>query len=203
MEGNIVNSILDLYKEKNWRTIVSKYHNYPDRSKLLWVFPAEENFEFLSESIVKLGCDRILSIGCGSGLLEWIITEATGLPVSGVEVDGAWWHCKYAPPTFIPLILTTPNIDDNTTNLLRDSMSTALMFCYFNNGPAFFQYISKYSGSVLVIIGPGYGKGVHTDPSPFDDLGPEWKPYKLQEIRDSNDYIAIYKRNNLQLPLEP
>ncbi|CAK1579038.1 unnamed protein product [Parnassius mnemosyne] len=195
MDESLVNSILNLYKNKNWKAIVSRYHDHPDRSKLLWVFPTEENFAFLRDSVLDLGCDGILSIGCGSGLLEWMITEATGFPVSGIEIDGAWWHCKYAPPTFIPLILTTPTLNSSTISLLRDAKSVALLFCYFNNGPAFAEYIKHYSGPVIVIIGPGCGKGVHTDPTPFEDLGEEWKMYRSQEIRDSQDYIAIYQRN--------
>lgn len=78
MEDNFVNSVVTLYKEKDWRSIVNKYRDYPERNKLLWVFPTEENFVFLRKCLAELGCDRILSVGCGSGLLEWMITEATG-----------------------------------------------------------------------------------------------------------------------------
>ncbi|CAH2040172.1 unnamed protein product, partial [Iphiclides podalirius] len=77
MAGNFINCVMSFYKEKNWKAIVSRYHDHPERNKLLWVFPAEENFEFLRENLFKLGCDSVLSIGCGSGLLEWVITEAT------------------------------------------------------------------------------------------------------------------------------
>lgn len=75
---DLVSSITDLYKENNWKEIVHKYHDHPDRNKLLWVYPSEENFEFIKKSLVELKCDRIVSVGCGSGLLEWMITEATG-----------------------------------------------------------------------------------------------------------------------------
>lgn len=78
MEDNFANSVIDLYKEKNWRDIVERFHDHPDRSKLLWVFPTVDNFEFLKKCVEKFGCDRILSIGCGSGLLEWMTSEATG-----------------------------------------------------------------------------------------------------------------------------
>lgn len=78
MEDNLVNEIVELHKEKKWREIVEKYHDHPDRNKILWVFPSEDNFEFLRRTLKELQCNELLSIGCGSGLLEWMIKEATG-----------------------------------------------------------------------------------------------------------------------------
>lgn len=112
--------------------------------------------------------------------------------MSGVEVDIAWWHSKYAPPTFIPLLLTTPKLDKKTIDVLQNSTNTALLFCYFNNRPAFEEYMKNYSGKCLVIIGPGDGKGVHTDPKPFNDVSQDWVLYDYQEVRSSRDFIAVY-----------
>lgn len=114
--------------------------------------------------------------------------------MSGVEVDGAWWRCKYAPPNFIPLLFTAPTLDKDTITLLRNSDSTALLFCYFNNGPAFKDYIEHFSGKVLIIIGPGEGKGVHTDPKPFDNV-PEWTLHVSEEVGNTKDFIAVYCKN--------
>ncbi|XP_047999591.1 uncharacterized protein LOC125236713 isoform X2 [Leguminivora glycinivorella] len=99
-----------------------------------------------------------------------MIEQATGLPTAGLEVDGAWWRCKYAPPTFIPLLLTPPTPDEDTARLLR-APGTALLFCYFNNRPAFEEYLQQYTGRVLVIIGPGEGAGVHAEPRPLAGAG--------------------------------
>lgn len=112
--------------------------------------------------------------------------------MSGVEVDSAWWNSKYAPPTFISLLLTSPKLDKDTINVLQNSMNTAIMFCYFNNRPAFEDYIKHFSGTCLIIIGPGDDKGVHTDPKPFDDVNEDWMLYKWQEVRSSKDFIAVY-----------
>lgn len=113
--------------------------------------------------------------------------------MEGVEVDNAWWHCKYAPPTFIPLLITRSQLDRHVINALQDT-STALLFCYFNNRPAFEDYLKHYRGTVIIIIGPGDGKNVHTDPKPFHDVGTEWELYKSQEVRNSGDFIAVYKK---------
>lgn len=117
--------------------------------------------------------------------------------MTGVEVDGAWWQCKYAPPTFIPLILTTASMSCEMVKVLKEAKSSALLFCYFNNGPAFDEYVRLYAGPVVIIIGPGHGKGVHTDPAPFQDLGDEWILFASQEIRNSKDFIALHCRKKL------
>lgn len=115
--------------------------------------------------------------------------------MAGIEVDGTWWHCKYAPPTFIPLRLTNAKLEQAIIDVLKGGSETALLFCYFNNRPGFNEYIKYYSGSVLVIIGPGDGKGVHTDPKPFGDVSEDWSLHKWQEVRDSQDFIAVYKKS--------
>lgn len=75
---DFADKIIDLYKEKNWKEIIAKYHDHPERSKVLWVFPTEDNFRFLKECLDSLSCHKIVSVGCGTGLLEWMITESTG-----------------------------------------------------------------------------------------------------------------------------
>lgn len=78
MDNDIVTTAIQLYNNKNWRKITEKFYEHPKRNKLLWVFPSEDNLTFLGECLKELRCDKVLSIGCGSGLLEWMITEATG-----------------------------------------------------------------------------------------------------------------------------
>lgn len=119
--------------------------------------------------------------------------RVSGIPVIGVEVDGTWWKCKYAPPTFIDLLITLPDLerDKKTVSVLSNSDTTAILFCYFNDGAAFKTYLKYFSGRVLIIIGPNKD-GVHTNPKPFEDVGVEWTLWASQEVRDSKDYIAIY-----------
>lgn len=76
--SDIVADVVALYKEKKWREIGDQFHDHPGRSKILWVFPSESNYRFLADCVEELGCERVLSLGCGSGLLEWMFTEATG-----------------------------------------------------------------------------------------------------------------------------
>lgn len=144
---------------------------------------------------------HIFNNGITDETLHFIIHPqilVAGLPVVGIEVDGAWWHCKYAPPTFIPLLLTSPELDQDTTSLLQNADRTALMFCYFNNREAFENYMKHFTGNVLVLIGPADGKGVHTEPKPFGDVSEQWILHAWQEVRSSMDFIAVYKKSNVE-----
>lgn len=75
----------------------------------------------------------------------------------------------------------------------------ALLFCYFNNGPAFLEYINDYEGNVVFIIGPGIGKGRHTDPEPFKaNFGDvAWRLHAYQEVKSSKDFIAVYTKHSV------
>lgn len=117
------------------------------------------------------------------------------MEAAGVEVDNAWWQCKYAPPMFIPLLFTHSKLERDVITPLQDT-STALLFCYFNNRPAFEDYLKHYRGHVIIIIGPGDGKtDVHTDPKPFNNVSPDWELYKSQEVRNSGDFISVYNKS--------
>lgn len=111
-----------------------------------------------------------------------------GLNVIGYEVNQEWWESKYSNPQFIQLQYVDPS---KKTSLNSNS---ALLFCYFNNGPAFREYVKEYTGKLIFIIGPGYGKGRHTDPDPFNPNFEDktWSLYDYQEVRNSKDFIAAY-----------
>jgi len=55
--------------------------------RYLWVRPSEDNLYFIKEQTVKAGCCQLVSIGCGSGLLEWLIHTATGRKNSFFELQ--------------------------------------------------------------------------------------------------------------------
>ncbi|XP_071542814.1 uncharacterized protein [Panulirus ornatus] len=99
---------------------------------LLWVQPRPCCLYALAAQVKYAGLSSLASVGCGTGLLEWLIHALTGLSVIGYEVNAGWWTSKYAPPTFIPLTFVDPDAAPPYV-----PPTHALMCCYFNNGDAF------------------------------------------------------------------
>uniref|UniRef100_A0A1B6DGN1 Methyltransferase domain-containing protein n=1 Tax=Clastoptera arizonana TaxID=38151 RepID=A0A1B6DGN1_9HEMI len=162
--------------------------------EVLWIRPEQIDLEFIKNAVEVKGLKRIVSVGCGCGLLEWLLQAATGVHVIGIEIDPNYWNSKYFNRTklkYIPLLFPQ---DEGFNSALLDK-NAVLLFCYFNNRKAFNKYIDKYLGSCVIIIGPGLDSGRHTDPQPFDvDFKKDWTLVDSKEIRDSKDFIAVYVR---------
>ncbi|XP_046416192.1 uncharacterized protein LOC124300191 [Neodiprion virginianus] len=186
--------VVDLYRENKWKEIVDLKDTADcfQKLRLLWVWPDFDDLNWLKNVITKKNVREIVSIGCGSGLLEWLLQKHLGIVMIGVEVDRKWWSSGYSPPLF----LNTIHFIDEENDSFKILPSQALLFCYFNNGPAFLNYMNEYRGKMVIIIGPGEGRGSCTDPAPFDkkflDLG--WILESAREIRNTKDYIAVYVR---------
>lgn len=215
MDENFINTVVSLHKKNNWEKILKFSDEYSKCNeitrKLLWVWPSWENLYFIQNIVNLNGSKGIISIGCGSGLFEWLLQQSTSksrlnvstnfvlvhffsflleIPVKGFEVNKEWWTSKYCSPQFIPLEF--PIMPPKSEYLNKDY---ALLFCYFNNGPAFADYINAYFGNLVFIIGPGKGRGTHTNPEPFKpNFQTPWKLYDFEEIRDTKDFIAAYVR---------
>jgi hypothetical protein len=117
-----------------------------------------------------------------------------GLEVIGIEVDRGWWESPYAPPVFLPLIYA----DESHESDITTNKNAALLFCYFNNGSAFSEYMRQYQGTCFIVIGPGEGRGTHTHPAPFNiQLQSEfaWKMEAFQEVQHTKDFIAVYVKS--------
>lgn len=75
MESNFSEIVIDLYKNNKWKEIIQLNENSNNlyARKLLWVWPSEENFKFIQYYIKSFNKEGVISIGCGSGLLEWLL----------------------------------------------------------------------------------------------------------------------------------
>ncbi|XP_017472267.1 PREDICTED: uncharacterized protein LOC108363415 [Rhagoletis zephyria] len=190
---------------KDWRKwlALGESLDFGQRCSLMWIWPTEDELQKLGSVLKVNKIVHILSVGCGSGLLEWIIKECLGISVSGIEIDRAWWESKYAIKSFINLNY----IEDlsNKENIQGDylqkccnlqSWNFALMFCYFNNHSAFLNYLNMYKGNSLLIIGPKVGMGVFTDPLPLEPQLPEGLNWTLKSTLNigRRDVIAFYTK---------
>lgn len=115
-----------------------------------------------------------------------------GYDVVGVEADKSWWSSVYSPPQFLKRTIYIDNVDAD----IRVPSDYALLFCYFNNGRAFVDYMNNYAGQVVIVIGPDVGQNRTTDPLPFDkkfnELG--WKMRNARKLDNRKDYAAVYTR---------
>ncbi|XP_067006503.1 uncharacterized protein [Anabrus simplex] len=197
MKADVMNDdsrleVVSLFKRGDWQTLLNLVSRGELGELYLWVHPTEQDLHYLARELTSAGIQSVLSVGCGTGLLEWLLQSVTGLQVQGLEVDRSWWESPYSPPTFIPLHYADE--DDVVC-----SPQTALLFCYFNNRPAFLNYVASFTGKCVVVIGPDEGSGRHTDPQPFDsqlhDMG--WTVQSATKIQNTVDYIVIYRPQSL------
>lgn len=198
-------NLIELTKTKNWQAILKIGENYEldEKSKFLWAWPTVQCLEFLKIIFEQNNISEVLSIGCGSGLLEWIISHATGVHVSGVELDNSWWRSPYSPTTFIKLNFInggpTRKFLLNSTTTARDLSQVAVLFCYFNNRQTFLDYIEAFDGNIVIIIGPSEENGFVTDPRPlrpeFVESGDfRWVLIGKMPMETIDNCLAIYQR---------
>lgn len=170
-----------------------------ERSKFLWAWPTVDCLNWMKRLFQENGIENILSIGCGSGLLEWIVSNSSGIRVNGLELDKSWWQSNYSPKTFVDLKFTDSNI---TNEFLRkcaniETDQFALMFCYFNYRDAFLEYIRVYKGDFIILVGPMSEEYIVTDPNPLNPKFEtnEWSMLCYYQLNDRNlNCISIFKR---------
>ncbi|XP_029036876.1 uncharacterized protein LOC114873100 [Osmia bicornis bicornis] len=186
--------ILMFYKEQKWQDIVNLDCTLSelDKSRLFWVLPTTNDLHWIKEVIDEYNLVGLISIGCGCGLFEWLFQKYSGFDVIGIELDHSWWRSKYSPPLFLENMIF---VHESDTKISLPN-NYALLFCYFNNGPAFWNYIENYKGNLVFIIGPKDGENRWTDPMPFDQKFNEygWKLISYKYLERTNDCIAVYRK---------
>ncbi|XP_054290333.1 uncharacterized protein LOC129005466 [Macrosteles quadrilineatus] len=187
--ASIREAINQLFKQGDWQTALDVQTTSDDYNTVLWIRPTLADLHFIYAAMKSRGLNLLISIGCGSGFLEWVLASATGLQVVGVEQDPNWWTSPYIQ-TYIPHIYTG---DPHCSSVLRRPQS-AVMFCYFNNGKAFHDYLTTFAGKCVIIIGPKSHR--HTNPHPFQPLfeNDQWILKEYKQIGDSFDYIVVYDK---------
>ncbi|XP_034247191.1 uncharacterized protein LOC117648649 [Thrips palmi] len=173
---------------------------------LLWLQPTMDILRFIGDAARRHGVRDVISVGCGSGLFEWLLASATGLDVLGLEVNRGWWESRYSPPTFLPLVFPDEDGDQSAVEeALRGRSDSCLMFCYFNDTAAFLEYQRAFRGRLLVVAGPVHASHIghaapsaptaHCHPHPFSkDIPSPWKLDASTPIGSTGDYVAVYTR---------
>ncbi|XP_026828324.1 uncharacterized protein LOC105281611 isoform X2 [Ooceraea biroi] len=148
-DGNIDENILSLYNAQKWKEIVTLSSTIDSlrTCRLSWVLPDISDLSWINNIVREYNVHGIASIGCGCGLLEWLLQKHSGLDVMGIELDGSWWNSKYSPPRFLKNIIFVENKPMN----FQVPKRYAMLFCYFNNSAAFCDYVKNYKDCFLLI----------------------------------------------------
>lgn len=83
LRENFLIDVQEFAKKKDWRRILqlSKTYEITVTSEFLWTFPTEYCLHYLKTLWKSLNISNVLSIGCGSGLLEFVMRESMGSAV--------------------------------------------------------------------------------------------------------------------------
>lgn len=63
-----------------WPSVCALGERYErsERSRYLWAWPTRRGIRTLGLTLRRLDCEHVLSIGCGAGLLEWLLQQSCG-----------------------------------------------------------------------------------------------------------------------------
>lgn len=229
-----VQEIISLHNSGNFKGIINLIQDVyqdsaQDKSKIhllhliSWPTPTERDLICLSSVIYSLKVSHIHSIGCGTGLLEWLLSKyllkhyleaddaqtEKKIEVTGIEADFRWWTSSYSPPQFIPLQFVGKDFAaENPFGEFEDMV----LFCYCNSVPLFRQYVGAFFGAFILIIGPlssstscewiCESQNLFEDnlngldlPETFKLPKADWKLVLLKRFGlVKTDHVAVYKR---------
>lgn len=81
-DDNVLNTLIEFHKNNQWKNILNYKRNCPvknfDWAKLLWAWPDETSLYFIKRNCRKFKLKCVTSIGCGTGLFEYLLQQCTG-----------------------------------------------------------------------------------------------------------------------------
>lgn len=84
MEDVFIDKIVALYKANKWEEIleITEETTATFRTSLLWVWPSKQNLKFIEKLIRNNGLKGTISIGCGTGLFEWLLQQCSSMSLN-------------------------------------------------------------------------------------------------------------------------
>lgn len=88
VEENVEEIILRLHNDCNWKDIVNltSVIDSSKNNRLFWVLPTLDDLSWITEVIKKNKISGIISIGCGCGLIEWLLQNYSGEHLCSIEI---------------------------------------------------------------------------------------------------------------------
>jgi len=183
--------MIEMMKDGNWRGVLAEFteDSCYREPLLVWIKPSLGCLQFIAAEVGRLGLAHLSSVGCGCGTLEWLLHRATGLTVTGYEVNRIWWEGGHSTPHFIRM----EYVDEMKEKTCIIPKNSALMFCYFNNIELFQVYLDQYKGPCVILVGPVDGAR-HCDPEPaYLEDHPDWEMQNSYSLKEE-DKISVYSR---------
>lgn len=78
ISGNDIEKIFSLYNAQKWKEIIASSYTTNDLKRLSWVLPDIDDLYWMNNIVRKYNLFAIASIGCGCGLLEWLLQKYSG-----------------------------------------------------------------------------------------------------------------------------
>ena len=96
-------AVVEMMRAGDWRAVLEEFKTDEKYREplLVWIRPSLGCLEFIRRELSALDLSCVSSVGCGCGTLEWLLTAATGLTVTGYEVNRLWWEGEHSTPHLI------------------------------------------------------------------------------------------------------
>lgn len=80
IKNNFENELFQMVNTKSWKQVISLSESYKHDliSNYLWCWPSEFSLSVLQMVLEANKINSLLSLGCGCGLLEWILSQSLG-----------------------------------------------------------------------------------------------------------------------------
>lgn len=81
LRENFKDDVRECVRKRDWQKVLKLNKKYGNQLtyEFLWTFPTEYCLDYLQKLWKSYNITNILSIGCGYGLLEFVLRESIGL----------------------------------------------------------------------------------------------------------------------------
>lgn len=212
-----------LVDREAWQSVVrlGQFYGRCERSRYLWAWPSMRGLNALGRLLWRNDCHRVLSIGCGAGLLEWMLMQQcpselilmcsvchkrwtkwnyvrADMRVFGLDLDESWWTSAYAPAMrdLVPRTFVSPNAAVTSTLLRTAAASESCADGDVDGFALLFCYFNDRSAFDAYVNAFGGRIVVVIGPLADDDIVTDPRPLDL--LQDTNG-SAIAVRNGWRL----
>jgi hypothetical protein len=190
-DAQLEDAVADAHRTQQPTQVLALLEANPG-SALCFASPTVAMLACLRAAVVDAHASVVITLGCGRGLLEWLLAcelEPAGVDVRTFELDGV--QVDFVPEEWV----TRVRSGAEPPAMPQD----AVLLCAWGETGMFPPYLSAYPGRCVITIGEE--SGLFTDPEPRCDLGDGWAMASAHEF--GSDSVTIYHRTSGGAPSGP